>query len=789
MLIWRCLLLPLMLYSSVAALNISIQTGKEAKRGFSVIHIRDSRPFQCQAQKDSSQVTTEITCTFDRIPSKNIGKLNNNFFHIDTGVQHDRFIIRITPYEQMDLVPILFDLHEDNHIFRVESNTSKHWSVVGYKGVNPFAEKRSFSDTAINFPVTFAPSTLPFVGGLDIQGNPIEMQPINDVSEYIKIKKYYSDKKYDAALEHIVEMQKHDPHTIFNSELALYKIRTLHQLNELEEMLEASKKFIREFSSDQNIAEVLVYTAHAYSKLGMFSDADYFYDRLFNEHADSYFAYLGYLYKADQFAESGSWKKALKYYAKVFRETDDTTLASTAAFKLGQYYLDHAKRKKAIDYLNKILEGNRSYFFQHFNAAYDMAMALSDHGNYKMAAAIAGALLDEMTPRHEYYEEVLKNRGIWLARAHDKAAAMQSFERYIKAFKFGQYTDDIQREKDALFFDLDDENMSATLHAYDRIMEQYRGDTIAKKALYKKAKLLYEHKKYSQVVALQKALLELDAKKYDVQPLIDGAISALMQEYLRRGECHNAVAMSQQYTISLPDTWDEKIYFCAFEAGEYLLAKKIADKHRHSKEMLTRMQWLYQYIKVDFKLGNYTDVLDASKELMTLLTLEKSTKYQNIYRINFDANERLRNREGMIEAIATIEKVFGLDFDDIDRYAQMVALGNRNNDDVMVENYAKKVMYLQEKRSSYAQTPYVEFSLADALIRLHNIDDAIDVIKGLDVRELTKAQRARQKYMLGSLLQKRAKTAAAKEAYKQSIEADETSAWGLLAQDALKLIE
>ena len=768
---------------------MSVQTGKEAQQNFSVIHIRDNTLFQCQAKKDSFNVTTEITCIFDNIPSKNIGELNNNFFHITTDIENKQFIIRITPYKKFDLYPILFDLQKDNDLFYAQSSTSQHWSIVGYEEVNPFASKEPFSDTAINLPVTFSQRALPFVGGLDIQGNPIEMQSIKDVSEFIKIKEYYNKQQYDTALERITQMEEQYPHSVFKSEVALYKIRTLHQLNELEAMLEASKKFIREFSSDQNIAEVLVYTAHAYSKLGMFSDADYFYDHLFNEHANSYFAYLGYLYKADQLAESGSWKKALNFYAKVLNETNDTTLASTAAFKLAQYYLDHAKREKAIRFLNKILEGNRSYFYEHFDAAYDMAMALSDHGNYKTAAAIAGALLDAMTPRHERYEEVLKNRGIWLARAQEKEAAIQSFERYLKEFKFGSYTDEIKREKDALFFDLGDDNMSAALQAYNRIIERYHGDDIAKKALYKKAKLLYEHKAYAQVMALQEELLELDPQEYEVQPLIDGAVAALMQEHLNRGECKDAVSMSERYEITLPDTWDQKIYLCADETGNYQLAKKIAKKYLKSKEISQRLQWLFYYISVDFKLGNYTDVLDASKELITLMKLEKSTQYNRIYRIRFDANERLGNSDGMIEAITTIEKVFGLDFDDIDRYAQMVALGNRKKDDVMVENYAKKVIYLQEKKASYSQTPYVEFSLADALVKLNKNNEAIEVLKSLDEREISSEKRARQKYLLGSLLQKSAKTLAAKEAYQQSIEADKESAWGQLAQDALNLMK
>ncbi len=789
MLIRLCLLLLFSLCFNLYALDISIQTGKESGSAFSIIHIRDSTLFLCEAKHDSFDEVTEIICAFNRLPSKNIGSLNNNFFNISTIIKDKNFFIIIKPHEKIELFPILFDLKYDNELFNAKTDRSKHWTVIGYKDHNPFYKKESFNDVSINFPVTFSKSILPYVGGLDIKGNPIEMTQIKDVSEYIKIKKYYNKKHYEEALEAILEMQETYPDTVFKSEVALYKIRTYHQLEASEELLEASKKFIREFSSDQNIAEVLAYTAHAYSKIGMFTDADYFYDHLFNEHANSYYSHLGAIYKGDQLADAGSWKKALNFYNKALNETDDADLASIAAFKIAQYYLNYGNRDEAKKYLTKIIEGNSKYFYEHFEISYNMAMTLSDHSDYKEASAIADVLLEKMTPREEFYEEVLKNRSIWLARAKDKEKALLSFERYLKEFKFGQFTDEIKREKDAMFFDIDDENMSSAVDAYNTLIDRYNDDEIAQKALYMKAKLLYDNRQYSEVLSLQVALMTIESDEYDIKTLIDGSASVLMQEYLKNQECKKAVDMSQRYSIELSDEWDLQVYFCAYKGGKYTLCKTTALKYIKSKDIAQRIEWLYKYISVDFKLGNYTDVLDASQELITLLEVEKSSEYKDIYRLNFDANERLGKSEGMIEGIKKIEKVFGLDFKDVDRYAQLIALGNRNKDDFIIENYAKKVIYLQNKKASYSQSPYVEFALTDALIKLDKKEDAIETIKMLDDRNISSAKRARQKYLLGSLLQKSSKIDAAIEAYKQSTQADADSAWGSLAKDALDLIK
>jgi tetratricopeptide (TPR) repeat protein len=788
-LIRLCSLLIYLVSSHLFALDITVQTGKEANEAYSIIHLRDSALFLCEPQKNSFNEITEVICAFDRIPEKNIGVLNNNFFNIKTTTKDNNFFIQIKPHEKIKLTPILFDLKKDNEVFKTATNRSKHWSIVGYKKKNPFTETEQFSAVSINFPITFPKHTLPYVGGLDIKGNPIEMTQIKDVSQYIKIKKLYQLQKYEETLEEIAQMQEEYPDTVFKSEVALYKIRSLHKIHNLEELLSESKKFIREFSSDQNIAEVLAYTARAYSKLGMFTDADYFFDHLFNEQQSSYFTRLAEIYKGDQLADAGSWKKALNFYIKALKKTKDADLASIAAFKIAEYQIDHGNSDEAKEYIDKIIQGNSQYFYKHFDTSYKMAMILSDRGDYEEAANIAGALLDEMGPRNDYYEEIMKNRSIWLARAKKTQEALKSFERYLKEFKFGQYVDEIKREKDAMFFDVDDENLTQALEKYNTLIDRYGHDDIGKKALYKKAKLLYDTQQYRAVLALQKSLEVLDETTYDIKSLIDGAALELMQDYLKKYECKSAVSMSMDYNITLSDEWDSQIYYCAYKGGNYSLAKSTALKYIKSKDISQRMEWLYKFIEVDFKLGNYTDVIDASKELMTLRTLEKSTLYGDVYRLNFDANERLSNSDGMIEGIKNIEKVFGLDFKDIDRYAQLIALGNRLKDDVMIENYARKVIYLQNKKSSYSQSPYVEFSLTDALVKLNKNSDAIKIIKSLDERNITTASRARQKYLLGSLLQKSAKKDAAQEAYKQSMEADKKSAWASLAKDALELMK
>jgi len=134
-----------------------------------------------------------------------------------------------------------------------------------------------------------------------------------------------------------------------------------------------------------------------------------------------------------------------------------------------------------------------------------------------------------------------------------------------------------------------------------------------------------------------------------------------------------------------------------------------------------------------------------------------------------------------------IEDIYGLDYQDIDRYIAMIGLATDLKDDKMVIKYGSKVMQIQKSSHSHAQSPYVEFTLYGAYMNLGKYQNALDVIASLNGVKLNKEDRARQKYLLGTVLSKLWRDSDAKRAYKEAIEADPTSAWAKLAKSALEL--
>jgi len=260
-----------------------------------------------------------------------------------------------------------------------------------------------------------------------------------------------------------------------------------------------------------------------------------------------------------------------------------------------------------------------------------------------------------------------------------------------------------------------------------------------------------------------------------------------MQNALEAKECKKVLTVSNDYNITLSNKWDDGVYACAMKGGDYQLSKSIAQKNFKSKNLQMRKKWLYRYIKVDFATGNYSDVLEASQDLIALISDDKDSKYKDIYRYIFDTYDRLEKHDEMIKAMAAIEKQFGLNYKDIERYISVMSIGSERKDDAMVIKYGSKVMQIQEKSDSHVQSPYVEFTLYQAYINRENYNKALNVIKSLDSVKLNNNDRARQKYLKATVLGKLWRDEEAKVAYTQAIKADPESAWAKLAKSALKL--
>jgi len=769
------------------ALEISIDSAKDDFIKYSTLHISNTNSFVCQELKDDFDVTKEIICAFSKKPSQDVPHLQNDFFKVNSFTKKETFFVSIKPFYKIKLIGDVFNLSEDDTVYKADVKIAKQWTIIGYKEKFPLIKNDAKSDLAINFPFYLDKDKLPFVGSLDLAGNPVHIKKVEDVREYLRIKKYFAKKRYDDALDAIEDVLRNYPNTLFKSELSYYKIKIYDKTKDYDNVIATAKEFLREYSSDENVPEVLSLIAKAYGKIGQNTDADYFFDRLFSEHKGNKYAQWGYIYKGEMLEGSGANREAVKYYKKALYATKSLEVAAAAAYHLTEILMAHSP-KKAAQYAMKIIQAKPSFFMENIKASFNMMKTLSAAGEYTTAAAIADAMLKSMGPTYDEYEDLLKDKALWLAKTKDKEAALAALNSYIKKFPDGDYIDAVQTAKDGLFFDNNELNATAKLAKYNKLIEEYRGDVIADKALYEKAKLLLKEKKYEAVLALQNDLKNLEQDKYpDVQRIIKDAAVGLMEISLQKKNCKNVLVVANDYNITLSNSWDDGIYDCAMKGGNFQLSKSIASKNLKSRKIDLRKKWLYRYIKVDFATGNYSEVVDAAKDLIALIENLKTSPYKDVYRYLFDAYNRLEQKDNMIKAMIKIEDIFGLDYRDIDRYVAMISLGERLKDDNIVIKYASKVMRIQKRSNSYAQSPYVEFSLYGAYMNKNDYKHALEVIRSLDSVKLSKNKRARQKYLLGMVLNKLWRDEAAVKAYKAAIAADPNSAWAKLAKSALEI--
>ena len=778
-------LLFALLSFNLFALEVSLTGAKENFSKYSTLHIKDIDKFLCQETKDDFEVTTEIVCAFRTGPTTKFKKLQNDFFTITSVNKKKTFFLIIKPTKKIKLYPMIFNLSKESTIFNTNVKLAKHWMIIGYDKELPYIKNDKKLDTAINFPFLLAKDSLPFVGGLDIKGNPVHIKKVQDVTDYLKLKKLYDQDKYEQSLELIDDITQNYPDSLFNAEFLFYKIRVFNKIEDFDNVVASSKIYLREYSSDENVPEVLALTAKAYSQIGLSTDADYFFDRIFSEHLESPYTKWAYIYKGEMLEASGSSKKALSFYEKALNETENIEIAATAAYKLAEYKVSFSRPKEGSKYAMKIINAMPSFFMNDLEKSLKMMGTFVEESEFETAAAIAKAITDETDKNHDEYERLLKDIGLWLAKTPKKQEALIALNNYIEKYKYGMFIDEVQFAKDALFFDTTDANVTAKLTQYNELISTYMDDSIGNRATYEKAKLLLDNEMYSDILGIKESILELDDEKYsDTEDMIKNAAIGVMKSSLKAKECHEVITISSEYNITLSNKWDDGIYECSMMGGDYALSKKIATRNLKSEDLELRKKWLFRYIKVDFETGNYSDVIEASKELIELMKEDKQSKYQEVYRFLFDTYQRLEDSDKLIDAIINIEKVYGFTYKDIDRYVSMISVANRTKDNSMLIKYASEVIKIQKKSSSYAQSPYVEFTLYQAYINKDFNTQALETIKSLDDITLKPKQRARQKYLLGSIYDKLWREENADKAYQEAIDADPTSSWAELAKAA-----
>ena len=784
-------ILLLFSYYSLFALSIIVNHGREDKKDYISLHIKDHESFLCEIENDVFKKIKAYHCTFKNLPSLEFKEIENEFFKIIPNTKGENLIATIYPKQKVKFYSINDDFKEDTTVYNRLDKRSKHWLWLGYKKDIPYFSK-SYNKTkkdVLNFPVHFNTYKKPTIGALDFKDEPLLSKDIKDVTRYLHIKKLFKQKKYDTTLNKIEELFELYPQTIFRNDLLSFRIQSKYALKMYENLFNDGKEFIKKYPTNPDIPEIMLELAHSYQKVGLFKDMEYFFDRLLEEHKGTPQSIRADIFIGDSYAGIGRMEEALEYYEKALANATELKTAALASNRLAEYYQSKGALKKTKMYYQKIISTYPEYFQGEIDIKFALAEELAQAGFPLIAAGIADILRKPLGKLSKDKEKLLYYAGIWRQEGEEIEKAYEIYQTYLARYKLGTYTDNVIDRLDILFFDMKDSNKSKMIVKYDELIKKYQDKSTAKKALYEKFKLLATMRNYDEVLALEDKVQKLDHNIYkDIDKIIYEGALFITREYLQDQNCTLSFKMIKQYDLNLSKDFDYDLYTCYYKYGKYNKALAITKNYIHSDDLEEKADWINKTIDNLIRLDRHQEIIDAIDDILALGKALKTNKYDKLYYTKFKCLKNLEDEDGIMELVNVVSQKFPTSYQNIEPYVSMLKIARRTKDDVMIENFANKIIKLQERTKSYTQTPFVEFTYVSSLKALKKHTKAIKILKVLIKRELKPSEYARAYYLLGALYQKTEQKNKAKQAYEKSAKSDPKSSWGNIAKDTLELL-
>ena len=790
----KLLLLLIFFTTQLFSLTIVLNSAKVSGEAYAVLHVEDSEPVDCQEVPQSLDKKIYL-CRFKKVIKTPIEPKKMSLVEIDFLEKEKEFYLRIEPKVKSKLMLVQDSLFVDPEVSdKVKLGVTKHWSIFLYEK-SPFPKKTS--NDKINFPIMYAKNIKPYVGALDLNGAPISYVQSKDISLYLKLKKSYNNEKYLDVVEDSISVVKRYPETIFKSEFMLYRLRaiskgmdendsTIADKFDANDIVNEGKAWIKSFPSDNNIPEVLMLIAKAYLKMGFKSDANYFMDILISEHENSPFTKKAILVFADSLYNSREKDKAIKLYLDVLYSAEDLDIAAEAAIRLGDSEMNRGKTDKARKYLLKVLEANQDYMLKDKESSYELAKKLAENRLYDVAAKVADVLLIDMKKSDENRELLVRDSGLWHAKANDIKEAYDRLQQYLVEYKYGDYKDDVQTSLDELFFELNETNETKLANYYDELIEKY-DNKIGDKAVDEKAKLLLSQERYEDVLKMQ-STLEYVSENNTTSVHITSASNALVILALKDDKCTQAVGYIEKYKLDLEKFDNNKIFECFIRTSRYTRAKNLSESYIKDGTLKERNEWMQKYLLSLYKLNKYQNVVDVGEDIIKMSKSLKMKPTNETLQMIFFSLMKLDKFEKAIEIAKQIEKNSPNELKNSDVYIKIVQRSNDDRNDLLLREYTNKIIALQKKFKNNTYTPDVELSLIGALQRLDKTKEALVVVKGLLNQKISLKQQTRAYYSAGELSMKLNKNEDAKEYFTKCKDIKVESSWKDICEQNLKLL-
>ncbi|PDX02009.1 flagellar protein [Helicobacter pylori] len=785
-----------LLSHSLNALSLTLTQGKEGGEDFSVLTLRNNKAFSCsyinekppsgiEASLSIIHAKRPIECVIDSIPKEGFTPLENAFFNITYSMRQQQFILHIKPKVMRRLTLFSFDRDYKKAIplFVENDAKAKMWQIIGYDQKIPFLSEKDNAQKGLNFPITIKDAQTPIIQELDVNNKPLLTTKGYDLNAYLEAKKQMDSQAYFDALRTISRAFKNYPQTIFKKDLYLLEIIALGQLGIKKSLLiDIGTQWIKNYPTDPNIPEALYYVAKALDENNNYKQAVRYYKRILLEYKNSRYAPLAQMHLAIEAAEASDLSNASMLFKEAFSNAKDKESASEIALNWAEAEINYQNFNNAKYLIDKVVQSNPDYLSTHSELALELLKLLKKNQMNESAIEIAQLLLNQ-DDDVKAKEQALYDLGALYARIKDFKNAHLYNLRYLQDHAELERASVVRARDEKALFSMEG-NMQEKIAHYDKIIQNFPNSNEAQKALELKAQLLFDNKRYAEVLGMQKNLPKDSL-------LIQKTLNILAKTPLEDHRCKEALKYLSQITAFEFNPQEEiQAFDCLYFASLKEKAQIIAlNALKAAKTPSEKLVWLYRLGRNYYRLGDFKNSTLASKDALILAQSLNKKEFYDIAFVLFSDYMQSNEKELALNLYAFLEKHFK---DDKRMALVYFKLLENEKDPKSVKIYATSLLKLQDAYKDYSYTPFSEFALIDAYRVTKDYLKALETLDKLLNRRLSLEDHQKALYLQSSLLDltnQKAKSKASLEKCVQLKQKDQTNAWQNLCEQGLNLFK
>lgn len=813
----------------LSAFSITLNNGKENGKSYYIVHLENERPFKCEVKIGNvfyppdtrhdganSNKNREYHCFIEGKLTDKIADQHLAFMDMYIRPDEGGFWVIIAPKILSRLVPIEGHLYHSADTKQTISDKSTHYSIVIDEGTSiALASTRP----ELDFPIIFPNLVLPSIGALDFNKDPLIAIKEGDINDYITVKNFYEQGKYEDAIDISDQAVKEFPNSVFFSEFKLYIIRSLFAANALQNannvspkidyntrLLKEAKAWIKNFASDKNYPEVLYMLMQAYIDDENTGEATYILDQLMTEHEGSIWMRKALLNYADEMFANDKTFDAIRLYEDVLYMTDDVDIASLAALRLSASQLKLNRVDLARNFLAKVLDVNPSYLGKNLAQSLSLATLFKNREDNLSANKIYKIILENTSKKDDEYEIALRN--LALNSSQDNEQTYEYLKNYQQTFPNSDYISLINTAIDRMFFSMDSNQTNAMLHkSYAELMEKYEGSDIAAKALKEEIKLYYKEEAYPQILALRDKIRDNnDSENHQILSL---AALNLANKANQNKECARLMLLIDEYGIEKSIKDRHKLFDCYMRQARFDEALATTNAGVESGDLRERTEWLSSASGALYSLGRFDEALKAANDAIYEAGRFKYSDPSRAIYYRFYSLLRLGRVDEAMACIEDMKKLKGVHFMLIELYDAAAKYAAAKDMPSLALNYARKTLQMQAQLKINTYSPDIDFIYIDSLKKTGDEDEALRAVNYLVDKNLNGTERgfdgskvlggfssnlsdeslSRALYILSDLELKRGLVSSSKEHVNLCISIGKQTPWKALCSELNELLE